>query len=399
MNSVGQFIAERPGNRSRFPGTVRLLLASDLITAAGVGLTQPYLIVLLHTARGLPVAAATGMVALAAVTSLVGNPIAGTLIDRYGPRAVMIAGLLVATLGMLLLALGAGLALAAAGIGVTGLGWSLSVPALSTRLARLVPEFSHQRVYTLQYVLFNVGLAGGAAVGGLVVASASALPSLWLVGALLCLVSAIMARFGGLSASVPADEQGPGYRQALADRRLLPLLGAAALLSTVGYGIYNAAPSVLAVAAHDPAALSWLSVANAVSVIVGATITWRFADRIPARAALLWTAGLWAVAWAICVPTALGTGLAVRPALTVAAILTGAGEVLLAGALPTLVNTIAPEALRGRYNALSSLALTVGMGTGPLLTSAATASGHTLLLLGTAVALAVGAGLIMGRPS
>lgn len=406
--SAEPFIAIRPGNLSGFPGTVWLLLASDLITAVGVGLTQPYIIVFLHSVRDIPVAVATAMMALGAVTSLVGNPLAGTLIDRCGARAVMVAGLAVAACGMLMLAFGRGTAVAATGVAVTGLGWSLFIPALATRLATLTPARIHQRVYTLQYVLFNVGMAAGAAAAGVVLGRVApdsttgraVLPLLWVAAALTCMVSLVLAAVAGRQAAAPPDARpSGGYRCALADRQLLRVLGAAALLSTVGYGIYQAAPSVLALAAHDPAALSWLSVANCVMVIAGAPVAWKLAERISARVALLGTAVLWALAWAICVPTALGTGLPTRVALTCAAILTAAGELLIAGALPTLVNAIAPEPLRGRYNALSSLSLTVGMAAGPLLTSAAAATGAIVALLCAAVALAAVAGLLLCRPA
>ncbi|GAA2887980.1 MFS transporter [Actinoplanes cyaneus] len=374
----------------------------------GIGLTQPYSILFLHSVRGIPVAVATAMMALGAVTSLVGNPLAGTLIDRWGARVVMVAGLAVAGCGMLMLAFGRGTVVAATGVAVIGLGWSLFIPALATRLATLTPARIHQRVYTLQYVLFNIGMAAGAAVAGVVLARVtpdsatgrSVLPLLWVAAALTCMVGIVLVAVAGPAAAT-RPEAGPagGYRSALADRQLLRVLGAAVLLSTVGYGIYEAAPSVLAFAAHDPAALSWLSVANCVMVIAGAPVAWRLTERISARVALLGTAVLWALAWAICVPTALGTGLPTRPALICAAVLTAAGELLIAGALPTLVNAIAPESLRGRYNALSSLSLTTGMAAGPLLTSGAAATGAIVALLCAAVVLATAAGLLLCRPA
>ncbi|MEU8238174.1 MFS transporter [Actinoplanes missouriensis] len=403
--SVEQAVAGRPGNLAGFPGAVWLLLAGDLITAAAVGLTQPYLVVFLHETRGVPLAVATGLVALAAVASLVGNPVAGALIDRWGGRPVMLAGLAVAAAGMLTLAGASGSAAAGLGVAVTGLGWSVSMPALSTRLATLTVPALHPRVYTLQYALFNVGLAGGAAAGGLVIARVApasgqgraVLPWLWIGAAVLCLAGMVLAAAAGRQAppARPAGTPSGGYRQALADRRLLPVLGAATLLSTVGYGIYNAAPPVLAVAAHDAAALSWLTIANAVTVVAGAPVALRYAERLRPRTALLWTALLWALAWLVCVPAVAGAGFGLRTALVCAAVLTGAGELLIAGALPSLVNAVAPEELRGRYNALSSWSLTAGMMAGPLLTSAATASDATLALLCAAAGLAGAAGLLL----
>lgn len=384
---------------SWLPGSARLLLTSDLAAAAGIGLTQPYLVVLLHGVRGLPLALSTGMVALAAITSLAGNPVAGRLIDRRGPRTVMISGLVVAAAGMLLVATGRSVA----GVVITGLGWSLSIPALATRLARLTAPGAHERISTLQYVLFNFGLAGGATAGGLVLASPSgsaALPWLWGVAALICLSSIALATRHDpvVRRCVPAPPQERGYRRALSDRGLSRILGATVLLATVGYGIYNAVPSVLALAADDPVALAWANVGNELTVVAGAAVVWRFTDRIDARIALLSTAAAWALAWAICVPAALGAGAAVRPALALAGVLTGAGEVLFAGALPTLVNAVAPDELRGHYQQLSSLAMTAGMVVGPLLTAVATACGATIALLDLAILCCGAAGALLCLP-
>lgn len=387
---------------------MRLLLAGELITALGVGLTQPYVVVLLHAMRGMSLAAAAGLWALGPVATIVGNPIAGALIDRRGARLVMVSGLAMVAAGGLILAYSPGLAAAAAGVAVSGLGWSFSLPALATRLAILAPDRIRPRVYTLQYVFFNLGMAIGAALGGLAFVKAppatsigrSVLPLLWVAAAFACLVTIVLAMLAGRQTSPRATDdeaQRGGYRRALGDGALMRVLGAAVLLATVGYGIYNSAPSVLALAVHDPAALSLASVANCVTIVVGSPVALRLTTRISARAALLSTAGLWALAWAICIPTVFGAGLGTRAALTGAAILIGAGELLLAGALPTLVNAIAPDELRGRYNALSNLSLTVGMAAGPLLTSAAAAGGSVVYLLYTAVALAGLAGILLPR--
>ncbi|MET0419029.1 MAG: MFS transporter [Actinoplanes sp.] len=397
-------IAELP---KRFPDAVRLLLAGEVVTALGVGLTQPYAVVLLHAAHGMSLPAATGLWALGPVAALVGNPVGGALIDRRGARPVMVAGLAMVAAGALLLAYGPGLVAAAGGIALNGLGWSFSIPALSTRLAILAPESIRSRVYTLQYVFFNLGMAIGAAMGGLAFVNAppatstgrAVLPLLWVAAAFACLVGIVLAMLAGRQPPPEPAEELPrgGYRRALGDGTFIRVLGASLLLATVGFGIYDSAASVLALAADDPAALSFASVANCATIVVGSPIALRLTARISAHAALLATAVLWALAWAVCIPTVMGAGLSTRTALTSAAILIGAGELLFAGALPTLVNAIAPETLRGRYNALSDLSLTIGMVAGPLLTSAAAAGNSIVYLLYTAIALTGLASILLLR--
>lgn len=40
--------------RPRLPAALRLLLAGDVVSAVGIGLTQPYLVILLHSVKGCP---------------------------------------------------------------------------------------------------------------------------------------------------------------------------------------------------------------------------------------------------------------------------------------------------------------------------------------------------------
>jgi MFS family permease len=391
--------AQPLGGPRGLPGVVWLLLAGDLCTAVGIGLTQPYTVVLLHDVWFVPLATATAIVSLAALASLVGNPVAGTLIDRFGSRAVMLAGLATALVGVLTLAVGAGALAGGVGVALTGLGWSLTIPALATRIATLVMENARSRVFTLQYTLFNVGMAVGAATAGIVIAVAPhRMASLWLVAGATCVVAAVTVTLAGTSAVGRAEAMtGRGYRSVLDDGVLRRVLAAAVLLATVGYGMFNALPQVLSTIAHDPAALTWLSVANCVTVVVFSPVAMRAASFLPTRVALFVTAGLWGLAWAICVPAMYGAGPSVRAVLTLTAVLIGAGELLLAGALPTMVNALAPDSLRGRYNALLSLSLTAGMAAGPLLTSAATVSGELPYLAYLAVAMVAGAALLL-RP-
>ncbi|MEU6285790.1 MFS transporter [Streptomyces sp. NPDC047028] len=77
--------------------------------------------------------------------------------------------------------------------------------------------------------------------------------------------------------------------------------------------------------------------------------------------------GLWAVSWAL-VLTNVGLGAGWGKGLFVSAVVVfSLGETLFAPTLPALVNDVAPDALRGRYNGASTFALTTGFALGPIL--------------------------------
>ena len=181
------------GSPLQLPARTRLLLTTDAVTALGLGLTQPYLLLLLTSTYGVSLAVASALASVAAVVSLAGNPLSGILTDRYGGRRTMLGGLASVTLGLVTLGSGGTASAAAVGIGLTGFGWSLVLPAFSAQLADGAPD--RTRVFTWQYALFNAGLGLGAAVAGLVVVHPGhldTLPRLWYVAAALVLTALVL---------------------------------------------------------------------------------------------------------------------------------------------------------------------------------------------------------------
>jgi MFS family permease len=108
---------------------------------------------------------------------------------------------------------------------------------------------------------------------------------------------------------------------------------------------------------------------------------------------------LWSLAWLLLgasglVPGTLGATLLVSACTSVFAL----GETLMQPTIPALVNDLAPDHLRGRYNALSSAAFSLAAIIGPI--AAGWLIGHSLgleyialLVLGCAAVVPVAAGL------
>jgi MFS family permease len=398
-------VATRVGSRGRLPTGVRLLLTSDVITAVGMGLTQPYLLILLHSTYALSLATAAATTSLSAVVSLAGNPLSGTLTDRYGGRITMLAGLASVTAGLVTIASGGTVMAAAAGVALTGFGWSLVLPAFATLIASSFGESRRSSVFTLQYALYNAGMGVGAALGGAVVAHhRSDLPVLWLLAAGTCAASgAVVATLGGPVRTAAGPQERPqqhtGYRQILSDRPLWRILTVTVALSAAGYGVYAVGPSVVAVTENDPAALSWVGTANCAVVVLGLPVALRLGRQLMPYPALRAAAGTWGAAWVLCIAQMTGFGPGPRISLPLAAALVGAGELLMASALPSLVNALAPDALRGRYNALLTIAMTMGVWGGPALASITSYLGHGALLFVAALAILAGAGALLRRPA
>jgi MFS family permease len=99
----------------------------------------------------------------------------------------------------------------------------------------------------------------------------------------------------------------------------------------------------------------------------------------------------WATAWALtAVVGSWGGGTAAVLGFTVALMVFAVGETLLAPSQASLVNDLAPDDLRGRYNGLYTLAWTTGLVLGPALAGVSLDGGHgTGLFVGLAVACLV----------
>jgi len=84
-------------------GPMRTLFVGQFINALGSGLTLALLIPYLFKVRDIPFEVATALLAWQAVLALLISPISGTLVDRFGPRPILMGAALVTAGGRLLL--------------------------------------------------------------------------------------------------------------------------------------------------------------------------------------------------------------------------------------------------------------------------------------------------------
>jgi len=81
------------------PRLAWLVLGGDALSAAGSGLTLPFLLVYLHQVRGISYGLAGLAVSTLAFAAIFGNLLGGALTDRFGARQALIGGLVVSAAG------------------------------------------------------------------------------------------------------------------------------------------------------------------------------------------------------------------------------------------------------------------------------------------------------------
>jgi MFS family permease len=355
--------------RRSLTSPLRLFFASTFFACIGRGLTLSLFVVYLHNVRGFSTTFSTLLLAGAAVAGLCMSPFWGSMTDRFGPMNVMILSY-VAVAGALV-------GWAYARTEREAVVYGLLVAVLSggtwgptfTMLSRMVPPDLRQRAFGVNFMLVNLGIG----FGGLVSASIVDLHRpvtftvLYLINSAVTVLTAALLlplrRYGGPVTDHHDDpvKSAEGWREVARDRRLVLLVVASLVLLIGGFGSQEAGFSLffvnnLHLSVHVIGVIYFFNTTTI--VLAQLWVINRIEGR--SRARVMAVAGiLWFIFWVI-----LDATLAMPPVLAIAAlcaamVIFAIGETMLTPTQSAIVNEIAPEHLRGRYNA--ALGLTWGL--------------------------------------
>jgi MFS family permease len=359
---------------------LRVFFASTCLAALGRGLTLSLFVVYLHNVRGFSTSFSTLLLSAVAVAGLATSPIWGTLTDRLGPMPV----LLVSTFAEAVALVGWAYARSERDAVVFGLlvavlsggGWG---PA-STLLSRMVPDHLRQRAFGVNFMLVNLGIGFGGLISAAIVDvhHASTFTALYVFNAVVTVATGVVLmplwRYGGPVTEHHDDpvKSAEGWREVIGDRRLALLVVASLVMLTAGYGSQEAGYSLFVVnnlhlSVH---AIGITFFFNTTTIVLSQLwVLNRIEGRSRTRVMAL-VGVFWFVFWAI-----LDITLALPPVLTIASlcasqVIFALGEAMLSSTGPAIVNEIAPEHLRGRYNAANGLTWGLSAMVAPLIVAA-----------------------------
>ncbi len=290
---------------------VRRLFAGVALSSLGHGLTMPFLYVYLAQVREIPGPKVGLIFAWMGLASFVMAPVAGSLIDRFGPRLIVVIGLLVEAVATAGIGWASTLEGALLVVTVLSVGTASLYPATFALLTRLVREHERERVYAVNFMLINAGIGMGGLIASLIVdtESVASFQRLYLLDALTYVV------YAGIVASLPrgtgrlADESMPGaapgdrsaggatagWRVVLADRALLRFMAVSVLVVTFGYAQMEAGLTAFATQVGEVPVnrLGWAFAANTLFIVLGQLVALRFITgrsraRLLALAAVIW---------------------------------------------------------------------------------------------------------------
>lgn len=374
---------------------VRRVLLGNSLSAIGSGLTMPLLIVYLGQVRGLGTATAGLVVAYVAVVSLVLLPVSGILVDRFGPRPVLVVGLVVEATGVAMLIRVDSAPTAFAVATVVSAGGSFTWGPQSALLGRLTDPEHRQRVFGIQFMLLNLGIGIGGIIAATIVdvATPSTFTVLYLADAMTYLAYvAVLVSLHGVGVGPAPVEEGSsgegGYRDVLRDRRLVRIVILGLVLLTCGYGSLEVGLPVF-ITVINGLSVSWVAVAftvNTMTIVVAQLVILRLIQGRSRSAVLALVAALWGLSWLIMGTTGLLPAAATVIVICLSTFVFAVGETLLAPVTPALINDLAPEHLRGRYNSVQSLVWGVSGALGPALAGVLLGADLVALWLGIVVA-------------
>jgi MFS family permease len=356
----------RPGLGSFWhdlPREGRFLLSVVVFEFIGTGLVLPFHVVYLNEVRGFPLSDVGLLLGVPALVGLLAVGPGGSAIDRIGARVIQMGTLSLLVCAQLVLAVAATPAVAAFGLVLNGLGFGVSWPAYQSLVASVIPSAIRMRYFGVNFTLLNLGIGIGGIVGGYLVD----VDRLWTfqavyvadavsyVPGLLVLLWPLRHVAGRPEAH--HEEAMTGYLDVLR-RPVVPTLALISFVSSfVGYSQLNTGLPAYA-RALGRVSTQGLGLAFAANTLVIVVLQLLVLQRIEGRRrtrviAMLGVA--WAVAWALLGTSALVPGTVAATALVAAcASVFALGETLLQPTVPVIVNDLAPDHLRGRYNAVSS---------------------------------------------
>jgi MFS family permease len=269
-------------------------------------------------------------------------------------------------------------------------------PAQDALLAALVRPEERSSAFAAQHALLNLGFGvGGLAAAALVRESAPGSFELIYVldGVSFLACIAILPALPASRGTAGAVAVG-GFWEVLGDRLFRRVWVLTALLVAVGYAQYHAAFPAYATRPGG-LAVDELGVALAANTFVVAAVqlfTLRAMRGRRRTRGLALVALVFATAWLVTLAAGqLGGGRAALAGFSLAMALLALGETIVAPSLPPLVNALASDELRGRYNGLSTLAWTTGFTAGPAVAGLALAAGRPMALF---LALIAGCGVV-----
>lgn len=355
----------------------RKIVVGIALNAVGGGMTLSLLLVYLHDMRGFTNTFGGLLLSWGALVSIIASTPMGALVDRVGPKKVMIGGLLLNSAAAFSLAYVTTHIHALIAMTAINIAGQAVWPSQSVVLTRVTPEEHRQKIFAFNFMLLNLGLGLGGLISSLII-QAGSLRSFqwmyWLDGATFFIYLAIILTMHGegLDKYVPQPHEPKNgtYRDIFAIKPLMLLGVGGIILFTFGYGVIQAGIPIYATQflGLSPKWLGIIFGVNTFAIVTLQPLIMRLIEKYSKYTALIAVGVIWAFSWLFVGISPLLPMIGAGIALSISQLIFAIGEMIQAPTIPTLANELAPEHIRGRANAWMSLQWSVSGVAGPAIT-------------------------------
>jgi len=355
----------------------RKIVFGICLNAIGGGMTLSLLLVYLHDMRGFTNTFGGLLLAYGSIVSIVTSTPMGALVDRVGPKKVMVGGLLVNSAAAFSLSVVETHFHAIVAITFINAAGQAIWPSQTVILTRVTPEADRPKIFGFNFMLLNLGLGLGGLISSLIIQEGNLLSfqiMYWVDGSTFLLYLLVILTLKGekVNRYIPkAHEPKSGtYRDLFAVKPLMLLGAGGIILFTFGYGTIQAGVPIFATQFLDLSP-KWLGVifgVNTISIVTLQPLVMRILEKYSRYTALISIGVIWAISWIFVGISPLLPLFAAGIAICMSQLVFAFGEMVQAPTIPTLANELAPEHIRGRANALMSLQWSVSGVLGPAIT-------------------------------
>jgi MFS family permease len=346
------------------PREGRLLLSIVVVQFLGTGLVLPFLVVYLHEIRDFSLGDVGLLIGLGPLMGFLAVGPGGTIIDRCGARVVMLFTMCLEVVADVALTFASALPIAVVAVVLQGIAFGVEWPAAQSLIASIVPSELRQRYFGVNFTLLNLGIGLGGIVGGLVVDvdHPFTFQAIYLADALsflpaIYVLSVPLRHLAGRP--VHDDEPPPAetYLQVMRRPGVRLVMLLSFVSSYVGYSQLNAGTQAFAreVGRISTRGLGLAYASNTLVIVLLQLVVLRHIEGRRRTRVIMVMSLIWSLSWLLLgssglLPGSFGATVLVAACASVFAL----GETLMQPTIPALVNDLAPDHLRGRYNALST---------------------------------------------
>jgi len=192
------------------------------------------------------------------------------------------------------------------------------------------------------------------------------------------------------------EKESVGYREVFRDRIFLKVTSGGLIYTIFGYASLNGGLAIF-ITQHLDLSPKWVGIvltANTVAIFLLQGTVLRLISPRNKFEVLPWLGWIWALSWVVIAFSAFAKGFTAGVLIAVSQVVFAVGEMIWSPTLPAVANELAPDNLRGRYNAISGMQWNVASVFGPVLVGLLIGRGYTnewlaLMILGCLAPIAI----------